>query len=197
MHFSPRLLTQFNLSTMKLISPFLLVFLLVSCSPFEHQDAPSSELASTNQTSALSLNNHRPDVAGLTTTRSRYAADEAFQNLDTAVTNNPNLRVILRVDHSGNAAANDLELRPTKLLVFGNPNLGTPLMQRNQFAGLDLPQKVLFYEQEDGNVLARYNSVEYLASRHDLHGAPQLDVVRGALKGLVENRGHGARTTSA
>ena len=123
---------------------------------------------------------------GLTTTRSRFSVDASFDNLDAAVTANPNLRVILRIDHSGNAAANGLDLRPTKLLVFGNPNLGTPLMQRNQFAGLDLPQKVLFYKTEDGKVLARYNSTGYLASRHGLHGAPQLDIISGALQGLVE-----------
>ena len=125
------------------------------------------------------------DTPGLTTTRSRYSVDASFDNLDAAVSANPNLRVILRIDHSGNAAANGLDLRPTKLLVFGNPNLGTPLMQRNQFAGLDLPQKVLFYETEDGKVLARYNSTGYLASRHALDGAPQLAIISGALQALV------------
>lgn len=173
---------------MKNLIPFLLVFLFVSCSPFDSQDAPDLELTSTNQAQLQSLNRalHADGAPGLTTTKSRYSVEAAFDNLDVTVTANPNLRVILRLDHSGNAAANGLDLRPTKLLMFGNPNLGTPLMQRNQFAGLDLPQKVLFYEEENGTVLARYNSVEYLATRHNLHGAPQLDIIRGALKGLTE-----------
>ncbi|MFK7847560.1 MAG: DUF302 domain-containing protein [Rhodothermales bacterium] len=168
--------------------PLLLVLLLFSCTDFvENQHAPEPESAHAAEvlTATQSLYSST-DMPGLTTTVSEYSVSAAFDKLDETVTNNPNLRVILRLDHSGNAAANGLDLRPTKLLVFGNPNLGTPLMQRNQFTGLDLPQKVLFYEKEDGTVLARYNSVEYLASRHGLHGAPQLDIIRGALQGLVE-----------
>ena len=164
---------------------FVLTFVLFSCSSVtDNLDEPAPVSATTSF--APSLYASAQGMPGLTTTKSKYSVETAFDNLDAAVTANPNLRVILRIDHSGNAAANGLELRPTRLLVFGNPNLGTPLMQRNPFAGLDLPQKVLFYEKADGTVLARYNSVEYLASRHGLHGAPQLDIIRGALKGLVE-----------
>ena len=165
--------------------PLLVVFFLFSCTnQLENVDTVESSAALSANTQMASKS--YASMPGLTTTVSKYPVSAAFDNLDTAVTNNPNLRVILRVDHSGNAAANGLDLRPTQLLVFGNPNLGTPLMQRNQFTGLDLPQKVLFYEKEDGTVLARYNSVEYLASRHNLYGAPQLDIIRGALQGLVE-----------
>ena len=160
---------------------FVLVFFVFSCA--EITETTDTDPISVPSSAATSYYQGAP---GLTTTESQYSVDTSFDNLDATVTANPNLRVILSVDHSGNAAANGLDLRPTKLLVFGNPNLGTPLMQRNQFAGLDLPQKVLFYEEEDGTVLARYNSVEYLSSRHGLHGAPQLDIIRGALKGLVE-----------
>lgn len=161
--------------------PLFLVFIFSSCSevPVNSDTDPISVPSSI-------ANSSYQDVPGLTTTKSQYSVNTSFDNLDATVTANPNLRVILKVDHSGNAAANGLDLRPTKLLVFGNPNLGTPLMQRNQFVGLDLPQKVLFYEKADGTILARYNSVEYLASRHNLHGAPQLDIIRGALKGLTE-----------
>ncbi|WP_233357660.1 DUF302 domain-containing protein [Haloflavibacter putidus] len=53
------------------------------------------------------------------------------------------------IDHSQNATSVDLELPPTQVIFFGNPNLGTPLMQKNQLAGLDLPQKVLFYEDKN------------------------------------------------
>ncbi len=173
---------------MKKLSTLICACLLVSCSSFHSQDTSTPEPTAANQATPLIVENaqHAQGEAGLTTTRSRYSVATAFENLDNAVTANPNLRVILRVDHSGNAAANGLALRPTQLLVFGNPALGTPLMQRNQFAGLDLPQKVLFYEKADGTVLARYNSVAYLASRHDLTGAPQLDIIQGALQGLVE-----------
>ena len=163
----------------------LFAFMAVACLAFSCTDNLSSSDAP--PTIASSVQAAQSGVPGLTTTVSEYSAQTSFEQLDELVTANPNLRVILRIDHSGNAEANDLDLRPTKLLVFGNPNLGTPLMQRNQYAGLDLPQKALFYEKEDRTVLARYNSVEYLASRHGLQGAPQLDIIRGALQGLVEN----------
>lgn len=132
------------------------------------------------------LDEHVYGVPGLTTTTSTYGVDATFDNLNALVEANPNLNVLLRIDHSGNAAANGLDLRPTRLMLFGNPALGTPLMQRNQYAGLDLPQKILIYETADGGVLARYNSVDYLASRHQLQGAPQLDIIRGALQNLTE-----------
>jgi len=60
--------------------------------------------------------------------------------------------VFARVDHAGGAASVDLELRPTELLIFGNPKLGTPAMQDNQTAGLDLPLRVLAYADAEGVV---------------------------------------------
>ncbi|MDT7830062.1 DUF302 domain-containing protein [Pricia sp. S334] len=69
---------------------------------------------------------------------------------------------------SQNAASVALELPPTQIVFFGNPNSGAPVMQKNQLAGLDLPQKVLFYEDEN-EVFALYNSTQYLASRYGVN----------------------------
>ncbi len=78
------------------------------------------------------------------------------------------LTLVTTVDHAANAASVGMELPPTTLLIFGNPNVGTPLMQASQTAGIDLPQKMLVYEDEDGRTNVVYNSPGYLAARHDI-----------------------------
>jgi uncharacterized protein (DUF302 family) len=78
------------------------------------------------------------------------------------------LTVFARIDHGGNAAAVEMELRPTELLIFGSPRGGTPLMQDQQTAGIDLPLKALVWEDADGQVWLTYNDAEWLAQRHGL-----------------------------
>ncbi|MBV8631948.1 MAG: DUF302 domain-containing protein [Silvibacterium sp.] len=74
------------------------------------------------------------------------------------------------VDHSGEAQKVGMAMRPTKLLIFGNPKAGTPLMQAAPSAAIDLPLKLLVSEDEQGKVWISYNSPEYLAERHGLSG---------------------------
>ncbi|MDX1541443.1 MAG: DUF302 domain-containing protein [Geminicoccaceae bacterium] len=74
--------------------------------------------------------------------------------------------VLARFDHAENARKVDLELAPTELLVFGNPNLGTPLMQKAPTIGIDLPMKVLVFEDDRGEVWLAYNDPGWLATRH-------------------------------
>ena len=95
--------------------------------------------------------------------------------------------IIAEVNHGMAAANAGLDLRPTRVIMFGNPKLGTPLMQQNILAGLDLPQKIVFYQQEDNGVIVGYNSTEYLASRHHLTDNGELTTVGNALKGFVES----------
>jgi uncharacterized protein (DUF302 family) len=78
------------------------------------------------------------------------------------------ITVMARVDHAKNAEAAGMELRPTQLLVFGNPKLGTALMQMNQQIGLDLPMKVLAWEDGDGQVWIAYVEPEELAERYGI-----------------------------
>jgi uncharacterized protein (DUF302 family) len=78
------------------------------------------------------------------------------------------LTVFARIDHAGNAAQVEMELRPTELLIFGNPRGGTPLMQDQQTAGIDLPVKALVWQDADGKVWLTYNDAEWLAQRHGL-----------------------------
>lgn len=75
------------------------------------------------------------------------------------------------VDHSGEAAKIGMTTRPTKLLIFGNPKAGTPLMLAAPSSAIDLPLKLLVWEDEQGKVWLSYNSPEYLERRHGLpHG---------------------------
>ncbi|NJL61169.1 MAG: DUF302 domain-containing protein [Methylacidiphilales bacterium] len=75
---------------------------------------------------------------------------------------------IPKIDHAAGAKSINQELRPTQLIIFGNPAAGTPLMQCNQTAGIDLPQKALIWQDEQGQVWFGYNSPKYLMARHQL-----------------------------
>ena len=84
------------------------------------------------------------------------------------------LTVFNRIDHAENAASVDLELRPTQLIIFGNPKVGTPLMQCAQLVALDLPQKALFWEDQAGKSWLSYNNPQYIKSRHNIQGCDQV-----------------------
>ena len=115
-------------------------------------------------------------------------ATEAANALNQTLEDNPNIGVVARVDHAANAASVGQELRSTEVILFGNPKLGTPLMQINQTIGIDLPQKVLFYENEAGEAYAAYNTPAYLASRHHIPAdSATLPMIGMALRGLVED----------
>ena len=92
------------------------------------------------------------------------------------------------MNHHKNAANVGLELRPTSLLVFGNPNLGSPLMQESSTTAIDLPQKMLVWENAEGVVYISYNSPEYLASRHNIKDNTAIIAkISGALHKLSSN----------
>jgi len=72
------------------------------------------------------------------------------------------------VDHSGEAEKVGMKMRPTKLLIFGSPKAGTPVMLAAPSIAIDLPLKLLVWEDESGNVWISYNSADYLRSRHNV-----------------------------
>lgn len=76
--------------------------------------------------------------------------------------------ILARVDHAGAAQKADMTLRPTQVLIFGNPKLGTPLMQSNQQIGLDLPLKVLAWEDNKGQTWLTYEKPGEMAKRHGM-----------------------------
>lgn len=94
--------------------------------------------------------------------------------------------VFARVDHAGGAAKVDMELRPTELLIFGNPKLGTPAMLDGQTAGLDLPLRVLAYADAEGVVHVTYHAPASLAASHGLPAdAKYIKMMTGALDKLT------------
>lgn len=106
---------------------------------------------------------------GLTKVPSSYSVDETMQRLQSTLAQK-GLRVFALVDHSGEAAKAGLEMRPTKLLIFGSPKGGTPVMVAAPTLAIDLPLKALVSEDESGKIWVSYNAPEYLQQRH---GVPE------------------------
>jgi uncharacterized protein (DUF302 family)/uncharacterized membrane protein YidH (DUF202 family) len=104
-------------------------------------------------------------AAGLVDVPSRHNAAQTLERLD-ALLKQEEIRLFARIDHAAGAAEAGLSLRPTTVLLFGNPQVGTPLMQSRQTAGIDLPLKALVWEDEAGQAWLTYNDPRYLAERH-------------------------------
>ncbi|GAA3595880.1 DUF302 domain-containing protein [Flavivirga amylovorans] len=112
--------------------------------------------------------------------------DTTYQKLKGVIENNPNLKIIAELNHQANASSVGLELNPTKIIMFGNPNLGTPLMQNSQTMGLDLPQKILVYQDNEGVVKVSYNNPLYLRDRHSITNQEGiLNKIAGALDNIT------------
>lgn len=121
----------------------------------------------------------------LITKKSPHTADETFAKLQEVVTSK-GLHTMAIVAHDKAAASVDLELRPTRVLIFGNPKVGTLLMQSNQSIGIDLPLKVLVHEDENGEVFVSYLDASFLTGRHGITDKGEVvQKVNGALDGIT------------
>jgi uncharacterized protein (DUF302 family) len=127
---------------------------------------------------------------GLIKLTSQFGVAETSDRLADQLADSP-LTVFARIDHAENAASVDKELRDTVLFIFGNPNVGTPLMQCNQSVAIDLPQKMLIWEDAAGEVFLAYNDPQYLLERHRLEGCEAtLERVSQVLSGLATQSTH-------
>ena len=106
---------------------------------------------------------------GLVQVTSRYSVDETVRRLEAAFAEK-GMRVFAVIDHSGEAEKVGLEMRPTKVVIFGSPKGGTPLMVAAPSLAIDLPLKALVAEDAEGKVSVTYNDPEYLRERH---GVPE------------------------
>lgn len=104
-------------------------------------------------------------IDGLTSIRSRHSVDETVIAI-VGLLREKNIKLFAVIDHSGEAKAAGLQMPPTRLIIFGNPKGGTPLMLASPSAAIDLPLKLLVAQDDKGAVWISYNSVEYLAKRH-------------------------------
>ena len=102
---------------------------------------------------------------GIVKIPSRHSVDETVDKLK-AILKSKGVTLFALIDHSGEAEKVGMKMPPTKLLIFGNPKAGTPLMLAAPSAALDLPLKILIAEDAQGKVSISYNSAEYLKERH-------------------------------
>lgn len=123
--------------------------------------------------------------AEMTAKTSPHSVSDTMDRLEAAVTA-AGATVFARVDHAAGASRVNQDLRPTQLLIFGNPKLGTPAMQTAQTAGLDLPLRVLAYADGEGVVHVTYHAPSTLVATHGLPAdAPYLKMMTGALDKLT------------
>lgn len=104
---------------------------------------------------------------GIVTIASRHSFDETVRKFE-EILQAKGVKLFAVVDHSGEAEKAGMRMRPTKLLIFGNPKAGTPLMIAAPSIAIDLPLKVLVWEDERAQVWIAYNSPAYLEARHGL-----------------------------
>ncbi|GAB2684544.1 DUF302 domain-containing protein [Aliiglaciecola aliphaticivorans] len=121
---------------------------------------------------------------GLVKYESHYSVKETadrFENL----AKSKGLTLFARVDHQKNANGADLELRPTEVIIFGNPKVGTPLMHCAQDVAIDLPLKVMVSEDANNKVWLSYNNPSYLMERHKIKGCDEvISKISGVLSKL-------------
>jgi uncharacterized protein (DUF302 family) len=104
---------------------------------------------------------------GLIDIPSSHSVDETVTKLE-GILQAKGITLFGLVDHSGEAAKAGMKMRPTKLLIFGNPRAGTPVMLAAPSSAIDLPLKILVWEDDQGKVWITYNSPSYLQERHNL-----------------------------
>jgi len=121
--------------------------------------------------------------AELVRKQSPHSVGETVDRLAAAV-KAKGLTVFARIDHAAGAKKVDMELRPTELIIFGSPKVGTPLMQAKQTMGLDLPLKVLAWQDEGGQVWLAYQAPADMAA---VHGLPKDNPVIKNVAGALDN----------
>ena len=110
---------------------------------------------------------------GLVSVKSSHEVKTTADRLENAL-NQKGMTVFIRINHAEGAQKVGQKLRPTELVVFGNPKVGTPLMQCSQTTAIDLPQKALIWEDKEGTVWFSYNDPNYLVERHGITGCNEV-----------------------
>jgi uncharacterized protein (DUF302 family) len=124
-------------------------------------------------------------MEGLTSIRSRFGPKETMDRLETEI-RAQKMEIFARIDHAAGASEAGLELRPTKVIIFGNARGGTPLMQSVQTIGIDLPLKALVWEDAGGKTWLSYNEPNWIAHRHGVANAePVVSKMSVALSAIL------------
>jgi len=110
---------------------------------------------------------------GLINVKSAHDVKQTADRLE-SVLKEKGMTVFIRIDHTQGAKKVGKDLRPTELVIFGNPKVGTPLMQCAQSVAIDLPQKALIWKDDAGQVWLSYNNPKYLEKRHGIKGCDEV-----------------------
>lgn len=129
--------------------------------------------------------NTTPSASGIVFSETNVEALIVYNSVIATLNGNDNIGIVAEVNHSTNAQSVNLNLEFTRTVLFGNPQLGTPIMQLNMQAGLDLPQKIEVFENSDGQTVALYNSITYLSNRHNIGAVTTLPMIEIALSNIV------------
>jgi len=121
---------------------------------------------------------------GLIAVKSPYSAKETMDRFEQSAKKR-SLNIFARIDHAAGATKIGKMLRPTEVLIFGNPQGGTPFMECAQSVGIDLPLKALVWEDVEGQVWLGYNDPAYLAQRHGATQCPAVGNLQKAMSGLA------------
>jgi uncharacterized protein (DUF302 family) len=121
---------------------------------------------------------------GMVTAMSPHSASDTVRRLEGEVRKR-GLAVVARIDHAAGAAKIGKSLRPTELLIFGNPQAGTPLMECAQAVGIDLPMKALVWVDAQSRVWLAYNDPAWIVRRHGGSDCPAAENVRKALSAIA------------
>ncbi len=125
-------------------------------------------------------------VAGLIKKKSPHSVTQTLDRLE-KVLKDKGFTIAVRWDHGAGAKKAGIELRPTQLLVFGNPKVGSHFFTSNQTAGIDLPMKALAWQDEKGQVWLAYNDPAYIAERHGITDRAEIvKKMSGALKKFTD-----------
>lgn len=122
---------------------------------------------------------------GIVNIKSKHSVSQTANKLEQVLASK-GMKIFQRINHSAGAQSVGVDLRPTELIIFGNPKVGSPLMKCAQTVALDLPQKALIWQDENNQVWISYNQPAYLKSRHHIEGCDAvLEKVTGALSKLT------------
>ena len=133
----------------------------------------------------ISTMNTEQKIAGLGVAQTTKQASNVYDEILKTLESKDPIGIVAEIDHTKNAQGANMTLGYTRTILFGNPKLGTPLMQENIVTGLDLPQKIIVFSDTTGTAYTAYNSADYLAARHNVGGVKTLDRIKDALHGIV------------
>lgn len=115
-------------------------------------------------------------MGGLHIIKSKYSAEETASRVKEAI-EAEGLNLFAKINHAAQAQNAGIELNPTTVFIFGNPSIGSLLMQENQTVAIDLPVKILVWEDKNGEVKVAYNTTDWLKQRHHLDQSSALEKI--------------------